>query len=112
MGEHERPNECPICLGTGDAIVPHLENVKDGAWVKPFATCVVFCVCSLGQTKFNALTDVISEARSKNKKTWPDPLPWAKYEALVPNWWQLLKWREEELKKPRPKQQQKENAHG
>lgn len=85
--------DCPSCFGSGVVSVPHPQNVHMGQWLPPFARAGVFCHCSLGQAKFASLgraLDEAKDARRQNVRLPAAPLAWAKYEALVPNWAELL----------------------
>lgn len=93
--------ECKVCNGVGVVSVPHVEHVRNMEWLPPYVSFSILCFCSLGRSKFNALTDSIHDTKAKGERSPGYPLAWEKYEALVPNWEELLKWREQMRKDER-----------
>lgn len=89
--------ECPDCYGVGVVAVPHLDCVRDGQWFPPYHTHAVFCHCPLGRSKYTSLSDSISEAKASKGPAPAMPLSWERYEALVPNWPQLLDTRKRQM---------------
>lgn len=89
--------ECPDCQSVGVVSVPHLDCVKDGQWWPPYHTHGVFCHCPLGRAKYASLSDSVSEAKARKGRAPAMPLSWERYEAVVPNWPQLLDARKRQM---------------
>jgi len=92
--EREGP-DCGFCHGVGLVIgVPHPRAVSDGVWTPPYYTCAVTCRCRRGADRHERFT---AEATQSNGRC-PLPMSLDYYEAIVPEWGQLVQDRENRRK--------------
>lgn len=90
QGWKDRDKSCAVCRGEGILFMPHPQSVKDGAWVSPFYTCLIYCTCSLGAAKQAAMWNTAQKAEGRC----PPPMNLDNYEFKVPNWQELIENRE------------------
>lgn len=57
----EDKGRCTLCGNSGFAIVPHLDLVQDGTWVRPWRTMALPCKCGIG--RHIAATDSLTESK-------------------------------------------------
>lgn len=57
----EDKGRCSLCGNSGFAIVPHIDLVRDGTWVRPWNTMALPCKCGVG--RHIVATDSAAEAK-------------------------------------------------
>jgi hypothetical protein len=90
--------QCRLCGGCSVAVVavPHPSCVVNGAWVYPFYTVAVACICESGVRFSNRQRDQYREAPVGKKGLLPT-LTLENYERGNPGWQQMMERRELEL---------------
>lgn len=81
---------CGVCNGCGNVGVPHPNYIRDGAWVHPYYTLTVGCDCNRGVAWFNAISAACQERNTKPGVTKIDVMDLRTYEAIHPEWVELV----------------------
>jgi hypothetical protein len=85
---------CVNCIGSGYISVPHPKLIKNGEWEHPWYTFAVFCRCSRGAMKFNALSGGLYEKKQQMGGPELRPIGMDEYHQQFPNWQEMLAHRE------------------
>lgn len=81
---------CSQCRGNGLVPVPHVESIVDGRWAYPFCSMVVSCDCSAGTARGSAINGVDTKQVMAGRRVSVRILSLAEYEALHPQWCDIV----------------------
>jgi hypothetical protein len=102
---------CKVCASTGMVSVPHRDAIADGQWQHPFPSMAVACRCSRGSAVFNGVSaaEVTQRLAGRSKRRY-QMMGLDEYEALYPNWHDLVESHELLRKSERSAQWHAEEA--